>query len=162
MANAVDPTSVATPTSNPGTGIQNYAALNNTGGENTHVLQVGEIPKHIHELDPTETTSTAAATTTVTIKDHDASETRHQHSYQKQSFPGVTNMPGGGLGNSTYYTGDPVAPGGGDFVLHHTMTSSSTTITGNTGDGTTTGLKDPADEHENRQPYIVLIQLIKT
>ena len=150
MANAVDPTSVATPTSNPGTGIQNYAALNNTGGENTHVLQVGEIPKHIHELED------VTASTTVTIDNHNADHT-HSGAWDLTFGTVLPFVFGAGIRIDTVETG-PVVDG---LILSHNV-SAATTIEGSIGDGTTAGLKDPADEHENRQPYIVLIQLIKT
>jgi microcystin-dependent protein len=143
MPNAVDPTSVATPTSNPGTGIQNYAALGNTGGEDSHVLQVGEIPKHKHKIHPD---ADGASLTTGT----------HNHLLPYNIYDVISLSSTGSAGS-----GGPNVEVDINSGTNLTSTQGGHLHIGETGDGTTAGLNDPSDEHENRQPYIVLIQLIK-
>ena len=123
---------------------KNYGALGNIGGEDGHVLQVGEIPKHKHKIHPN---ADGASLTTGT----------HNHLLPYDIYNVISLSSTGPAGS-----GGPNVRVDIDSGTNLTSTQGPHTHIGETGDGTTAGLKDPANEHENRQPYIVLIQLIKT
>jgi len=134
-------------TSSPtGNIILNYGALNNKGGKNGHSLVRSEIPRHRHLIGPDSEGSSM-------------SWGEHVHPMRvKYRIIGDGGSDFNALEASqventdnTLITGTPAGASSGGH-----------THTGNTGDGTSAGLGNPPFDHENRQPYIVLIQLIKT
>jgi len=124
--------SVSSPT-NVTTGLEeNYGALGNTGGEVAHDLTVTELPTHVHSLENGVDGCSSAITNT------------DDSPYNPLTAEGA----GTGLG------------GDGALTVETFTIESVAELTGNTGDGSTDGLQ--GDAHENRQPYIVLTQIIKT
>lgn len=123
--------SVSSPT-NVTTGLEeNYGALGNTGGEVSHDLTVAELPTHVHSLENGVDGCSSAITNT------------DDSPYNPLTAEGA----GTGIGS-------------GSTLTVETFTIASVgELEGDTGDGSTDGLA--GDAHENRQPYIVLTQIIK-
>ncbi len=128
-------------TTDPGNGIwdSQYSAVNGsalpvgTGGEKTHVLTKAELPQHLHTVNNS-------------LTDNGQVSIGASH---------TTDLAGSAGGSGFFTTGTQ-----SNFVFTDQGGSHSHSISGNTGDGTTSGLTGAA--HENRPPYYVLVFIMKT
>lgn len=116
---------------------ENYGLLNNKGGVAGIQLSQGNIPAHNHKVETVPGTEGGGIS--------------------------VTNLIGNGTPSAISASVNVTSGGGTDVpdTWSNPPISVSTTISGTTGNGTTSGLKTTPDAVENRVKYIVLAPIIK-
>jgi microcystin-dependent protein len=128
-------------TTDPGNGIwdSQYSAVNGsvlpvgTGGEKTHTLTKAELPQHQHTVN-----------SNLTDNGQISVGATHTTDYIGQS------------GSDPFFTTGTKS----SFTFSDVGGNHSHGVSGNTGDGTTSGLI--GSSHENRPPYYVLVFIMKT
>ncbi len=124
----------------------NYGAVGNTGGSNSHLLSVDEMPEHSHNKGTLGTGPDSHSHTYTDIYSNSDGKNRNSPRSEDTTIEG---------GNNSY------SNGGKDIHFARQRTRNTSTDTHNHSINGTTGTSGGTQPHENRPPYYVLAFIMK-